>query len=204
MFLAIEAAFCSAERVTIAGSISPVMASRPWPFLGLRASLTMTEPSIFGLCAIRRSGSSSARSAMYAPSRPPSGTRRDGRRSQPAARCRHRDRCPARAPRGRPRRRACSPSARSRSPRRRSRLATPPDSVARRSCGFSGRSPSRCSASHPDGRLSGAHGPAAAFGVRWSVRMFVDESASIVPLPQTLRKAGGVPQTCDNSACAFS
>ena len=100
MFLAIEAAFCSAERVTIAGSISPVMASRPWPFLGLRASLTMTEPSIFGLCAIRRSGSSSARSAIYAPSRPPSGTRRDGRRSQPAARCRHRDRCPARAPRG--------------------------------------------------------------------------------------------------------
>ena len=54
MFLAIDAAFCSAERVTIAGSmmpsairstISPVAALRPWPFLALRTSLTTTEPS---------------------------------------------------------------------------------------------------------------------------------------------------------------
>ena len=54
MFLAIEAAFCSAERVTIAGSMIPaatrstisfVAAFRPWPFLALRTSLTTTEPS---------------------------------------------------------------------------------------------------------------------------------------------------------------
>ena len=54
MFLAIDAAFCSAERVTIAGSMTPaatrstislVAAFRPWPFLALRTSLTTTEPS---------------------------------------------------------------------------------------------------------------------------------------------------------------
>ena len=54
MFLAIDAAFCSAERVTMAGSmtpaatrstISPVAALRPWPALALRTSLTTTEPS---------------------------------------------------------------------------------------------------------------------------------------------------------------
>ena len=61
MFLAIDAAFCSAERVTIAGSmtpaatrstISPVAAFRPWPFLALRTSLTTTEPSRPALSAI--------------------------------------------------------------------------------------------------------------------------------------------------------
>src|SRR6185312_1078594 len=54
MFLAIEAAFCRAERVTIAGSMMPsatrstiwfVPAFRPWPFFALRTSLTTTEPS---------------------------------------------------------------------------------------------------------------------------------------------------------------
>ena len=54
MFLPIEAAFCSAERVTIVGSmipaltrstISPVSTFRPWPFFALRTSLTTTEPS---------------------------------------------------------------------------------------------------------------------------------------------------------------
>jgi hypothetical protein len=54
MFLAIEAAFCSAERVTMAGSmtpsatrstISPVAALSPKPFLALRTSFTTTEPS---------------------------------------------------------------------------------------------------------------------------------------------------------------
>src|SRR5919201_4169738 len=54
MFLAIEAAFWSAERVTIAGSItpaatrssiSPLAALRPWPSLALRTCSTTTEPS---------------------------------------------------------------------------------------------------------------------------------------------------------------
>ena len=54
MFFAIDAAFCSAERVTIAGSmtpsatrstISPVAAFRPKPFFALRTSATTTEPS---------------------------------------------------------------------------------------------------------------------------------------------------------------
>src|SRR4051794_24046000 len=54
MFFPIEAAFCSAERVTMAGSmmpaatrssISPVSALRPLPFLALRTSFTTTEPS---------------------------------------------------------------------------------------------------------------------------------------------------------------
>ena len=54
MFLAIDAAFWSAERVTMAGSmmpsltrstISPLAAFRPWPFFALRTSLTTTEPS---------------------------------------------------------------------------------------------------------------------------------------------------------------
>ena len=69
MFLAIDAAFWSAERVTIAGSmmpaltrstISPVMAINPSAVLALRTSLTMTAPSSPALCAIWRSGSSSA------------------------------------------------------------------------------------------------------------------------------------------------
>ena len=54
MFFAIDAAFCSAERVTIVGSmipaltrssISPVSTFRPWPFLAERTWLTTTEPS---------------------------------------------------------------------------------------------------------------------------------------------------------------
>ena len=54
MFLAIEAAFCSAERVTMAGSMTPALTRsmsspestfRPQPFLALRTSLTTTEAS---------------------------------------------------------------------------------------------------------------------------------------------------------------
>src|SRR4051794_11455320 len=78
MFFAIEAAFCSAERVTMAGSmmpsatrstISPFAAFRPWPFFALRTSLTTTEPSRPAFSAIWRSGSSSARRTMRAPVR---------------------------------------------------------------------------------------------------------------------------------------
>ena len=56
-----DAAFCSADRVTMAGSmipaaarstISPFEASRPWPFFALRTSLTTTEPSRPELSAI--------------------------------------------------------------------------------------------------------------------------------------------------------
>ena len=61
MFFAIEAAFCSAERVTMAGSMMPaatrssisfVAAFRPQPFFALRTSLMTTEPSRPALCAI--------------------------------------------------------------------------------------------------------------------------------------------------------
>ncbi len=62
MFFPIDAAFWSAERVTIAGSItpaltrstiSPVSALRPWfAPLALRTSLTTTEPSSPALSAI--------------------------------------------------------------------------------------------------------------------------------------------------------
>ena len=54
MFLAIEAAFCSAERVTIVGSMIPALTRsstsfvstfRPWPLVALRTWLTTTEPS---------------------------------------------------------------------------------------------------------------------------------------------------------------
>src|SRR4051812_3580431 len=76
MFLAIDAAFWSAERVTIAGSItpaptrstiSPVAAFKPWPLSALRTSLTTTEPSSPAFSAIWRSGSSSARRTIRAP-----------------------------------------------------------------------------------------------------------------------------------------
>ena len=54
MFFPIDAAFCSAERVTMVGSmmpfltngtISPVSTFRPSPFLAERTLSTMTEPS---------------------------------------------------------------------------------------------------------------------------------------------------------------
>jgi hypothetical protein len=57
MFLAIDAAFWSAERVTMVGSmmpaltmatISPVSTFRPWPFLAERTWLTTTEPGVVG------------------------------------------------------------------------------------------------------------------------------------------------------------
>src|SRR5262249_40820462 len=76
MFFAIDAAFCSAERVTIAGSITPaatrssislVAAFRPCPFLALRTSLTTTDPSSPAFSASWRSGSSSALSTIRAP-----------------------------------------------------------------------------------------------------------------------------------------
>ena len=75
MFLAIEAAFWSAERVTIAGSMTPArdqvddLAGRgvqAVPASGLRTSLTTTEPSRPAFSAIWRSGSSSARRTMRA------------------------------------------------------------------------------------------------------------------------------------------
>jgi hypothetical protein len=71
MFFPIDAAFWSAERVTMAGSmtppatrssISPDSALRPvFLPLALRTSLTTTEPSSPALSAIWRSGSSSER-----------------------------------------------------------------------------------------------------------------------------------------------
>src|SRR5207247_5561716 len=87
MFLAIDAAFCSAERVTIAGSItpaatrssiSPVAALRPCPAGALRTSLTTTEPSRPELLAIWRSGSSSARRTIRAPVRSSSSSNASG------------------------------------------------------------------------------------------------------------------------------
>src|SRR5918999_1462016 len=79
MFFPIDAAFWSAERVTIAGAItpaatrstiSPVSALRPsFLPLALRTSLTTTEPSRPAFSAIWRSGSSSARRTICAPVR---------------------------------------------------------------------------------------------------------------------------------------
>ncbi len=71
-----EAAFSSAERVTLTGSTtpaftrstySPVAALRPWPALPARTLLTTTLPSRPALVAIWRSGSSSARRTMLMP-----------------------------------------------------------------------------------------------------------------------------------------
>src|SRR2546422_1042267 len=54
MFFAIDAAFCSAERVTMVGSMipaltrsvySPVSTSRPWPLVPFRTLSTTIEPS---------------------------------------------------------------------------------------------------------------------------------------------------------------
>ena len=78
MFFAIEAAFCSAERVTIVGSItpaltrsvySPVAALKPWPGFISRTLATTIEPSTPAFSAIWRSGSSSVRSTIRAPVR---------------------------------------------------------------------------------------------------------------------------------------
>jgi hypothetical protein len=53
MFFAIDAAFWSAERVTIVGSMMPLLTRsstspestfRPWPGLAVRTVLTTTEP----------------------------------------------------------------------------------------------------------------------------------------------------------------
>jgi len=61
MFLAIDAAFCRAERVTMAGSMmpaltmssySPVSAFRPWPTGRSLTLLTTTEPSSPAFSAI--------------------------------------------------------------------------------------------------------------------------------------------------------
>src|SRR5581483_3754080 len=76
MFFAIDAAFCSAERVTIVGSmmpdltrssISPESTFRPWPLAALRTLSTTTEPSRPAFVASWRSGSSSARRMIEAP-----------------------------------------------------------------------------------------------------------------------------------------
>ena len=70
MFLPIDAAFCSAERVTMVGSMipaltrsstSPVSTFRPWPGFAERTDWITTEPSRPALVASWRSGSSSAR-----------------------------------------------------------------------------------------------------------------------------------------------
>jgi hypothetical protein len=66
---AIEAAFCSAARVTLAGSITPaftrsskapVAALRPMPPVSRSIWGTMTAPSRPALSAISRAGASSA------------------------------------------------------------------------------------------------------------------------------------------------
>ena len=78
MFLAIDAAFWSAERVTIVGSMTPsltrspysaVSAFRPSPGFRPRTLSTTTEPSSPELSAILRIGSSSARRMISAPVR---------------------------------------------------------------------------------------------------------------------------------------
>ena len=78
MFFAIEAAFWSAERVTMVGSMipaltrssySPVSTFSPWPFVPVRTLSTTIEPSRPAFCASWRTGSSSARATMDAPVR---------------------------------------------------------------------------------------------------------------------------------------
>src|SRR5262249_193550 len=73
---AIEAAFCSAERVTLTGTLipaltmatySPVAASKPWPGLILRTFSATTPPSRPALTAICLSGASVARRTICAP-----------------------------------------------------------------------------------------------------------------------------------------
>ncbi|CAM5244489.1 hypothetical protein SGLAM104S_07790 [Streptomyces glaucescens] len=73
---AIDAAFCSAERVTLAGSMmpsltrstySPVAAFRPWPGVRLRTFSTTTPPSRPAFTAICFSGASSASFTAWAP-----------------------------------------------------------------------------------------------------------------------------------------
>ncbi len=75
---AIDAAFCSAERVTLAGSTtpnpimspySPVRALRPWPVSSPRTFSTMTLPSRPAFVAIQYSGADSAVRTMFAPVR---------------------------------------------------------------------------------------------------------------------------------------
>ena len=71
-----EAAFCSAERVTLAGSMIPFFtrshhsmacASKPKPFFSFFARSTTIEPSIPAFCAIWRRGSSRARFTIMKP-----------------------------------------------------------------------------------------------------------------------------------------
>ena len=78
MFFAIDAAFCSAERVTIVGSMmpaftrssySPESTFRPKPGFPSRIAFTTIEPSRPALDASWRIGSSSARVTMAAPVR---------------------------------------------------------------------------------------------------------------------------------------
>src|SRR5690242_11734676 len=78
MFLAIEAAFCSADRVTMVGSMtpsatrspySPLEAFRPSPAFRPRTFSTTTEASKPELSAICRIGASSERWMIEAPVR---------------------------------------------------------------------------------------------------------------------------------------
>src|SRR5581483_1544923 len=78
MFFAIDAAFCSAERVTIVGSpiplfsrssTSPVSTFRPKPLSAARTCSTAIEPSRPAFVASWRSGSSSERRMICAPVR---------------------------------------------------------------------------------------------------------------------------------------
>ena len=73
---AIDAAFCSAERVTLAGSMmpalikstySPVAAFKPKPGAKLRTFSATTPPSRPALIAICFSGASTATLTMFAP-----------------------------------------------------------------------------------------------------------------------------------------
>src|SRR2546425_519674 len=76
MFFAIDAAFCSAERVTMVGSpipdlrrssTSPVSTFRPKPAFAWRTCSTAIEPSRPAFVASWRSGSSSERRMIFAP-----------------------------------------------------------------------------------------------------------------------------------------
>jgi hypothetical protein len=78
VFFAIEAAFWSAERVTMVGSMIPALTRfstslvstlSPWPLEALRTLSTTIEPSTPALYASWRSGSSSARTMICAPVR---------------------------------------------------------------------------------------------------------------------------------------
>src|SRR5664279_104035 len=154
MFFAIDAAFCSAERVTIVGSVmpaftrsvtSPVSTLRPWPGFAVRTCCTTTEPSRPALVASWRRGSSSDLMMICAPVRSSPSTDASSFSLMASAAFSSATPPPGTTPSSRAARAACSASS--------TRClvafisvsvaaptlttATPPDSFARRSWSFS-------------------------------------------------------------------